>query len=238
MREASLRTIIFALAGLAMLAAIGAHAAAPAGDSKRGVSLFRACAACHSLAPDRNTTGPSLSGVWGRKAGSLESFERFSPALKDSNVVWDETSLDDWLKSPAHFIPENRMVFEGVADARQRADLIAYLKEVGSGQSSTGGPGGMGAAMGGGAQFPDLKKLGPEHQVQAMRYCRDTYHVDTADGKSTDFWEANLRFKTDSSDTGPQSGKPVIMPAGMMGDRASVFFAAPEEIGAFIKHQC
>jgi cytochrome c len=237
-RELKVRTVTFAFAGLAALAAIGAQAAAPAGDSKRGAVLFRACAACHSLAPDRNMTGPSLAGVWGRMAGSLESFDRFSPALKASNVVWDETSLDDWLKSPAHFVPENRMTFEGVADSRQRADLIAYLKEASSAPSPAAGSGGMGAAMGGGAQFPDLKLLGPEHQVQAMRYCRDTYHVDTADGKSTDFWEANLRFKTDSSGTGPQSGKPVIMPAGMMGDRASVFFAAPEEIGAFIKHQC
>jgi len=54
----------------------------------------------------------------------------------------------------------------------------------------------------------------------------------------TNFWEANLRFKTDSSDAGPAAGKPVIMRAGMMGDRASVFFAAPDEISAFIKHRC
>ena len=86
--------------------------------------------------------------------------------------------------------------------------------------------------------FEDLKKLGSDHEVQAIRYCHDTYHVMTADGQSSDFWEANLRFKTDSSDAGPLSGKPVIMRAGMMGDRASVFFAAPEEMSAFIKHQC
>ena len=59
-----------------------------------------------------------------------------------------------------------------------------------------------------------------------------------ADGKTADFWEANLRFKTDASSTGPLAGKPVIMPAGMMGDRASVFFAAPGEISTFIKQQC
>ena len=88
------------------------------------------------------------------------------------------------------------------------------------------------------APFEDLKKLGSDHEVQAIRYCHDSYHVMTADGQSSDFWEANLRFKTDSSDAGPLSGKPVIMRAGMMGDRASVFFAAPEEMSAFIKHQC
>jgi cytochrome c len=86
--------------------------------------------------------------------------------------------------------------------------------------------------------FQDLKKLGAERQILAIRYCHDTYKVTTADGQIADFWEANLRLKTDSSDTGPLAGKPIILPAGMMGDRASVFFAAPEEISTFIKHQC
>jgi hypothetical protein len=60
----------------------------------------------------------------------------------------------------------------------------------------------------------------------------------TADGKTRDFWERNLRFKTDVSDDGPQKGGPAIVPAGMMGDRADVIFAAPEEISGFITHQC
>jgi cytochrome c len=220
----------------------GARAETPSGEAKRGAQLFRACAACHSLAPDRNMTGPSLAGIWGRKAGSLESFERYSPALKASNAVWDEKTLDEWLKSPPRLIPDNRMIFAGISDTRQRADLIAFLKGASAGQlpAATGGQsGGMQGMMGGAtAPFEDLKKLGSDHEVQAIRYCHDTYHVMTADGQSSDFWEANLRFKTDSSDAGPLSGKPVIMPAGMMGDRASVFFAAPEEMSAFIKHQC
>jgi len=220
----------------------GARAETPSGDAKRGAQLFRACAACHSLAPDRNMTGPSLAGIWERKAGSLERFERYSPALKASNAVWDEKTFDEWLKSPPRLIPDNRMIFAGISDTRQRADLIAFLKGASAGQlpTATGREGGgMGSMMGGAtAPFEDLKKLGSDHEVQAIRYCHDSYHVMTADGQSSDFWEANLRFKTDSSDAGPLSGKPVIMRAGMMGDRASVFFAAPEEMSAFIKHQC
>jgi cytochrome c len=216
----------------AALVASAADAAAPSGNATQGALLYRACAACHSLVPDRNMTGPSLAGVWGRKAGGLASFERYSPALQESQVVWNESTLDPWLKAPAQFIPHSRMTFAGIADAKQRADLIAYLKEASAGQK----PAGQQTAAA--PQFPDLKKLGPEHQVRAIRYCHDTYEVTTADGKVLAFWEANLRFKTDSSDAGPPSGKPAIMPAGMMGDRASVYFAAPEEIGAFIKHQC
>jgi cytochrome c len=216
-------------ATLVSTALLSVAPASAAGDAEKGAALFRACVACHSLKTDQNMTGPSLAGVWGRKAGTLSSFERYSPELKSSNIVWDENSLDAWLKSPKSLVPQNRMIFPGMSDSRQRADLIAFLKTASTGHAVAQ------PAMSG---FEDLKKLGPDRQVQAIRYCHDTYNVTTADGESADFWEANLRFKTDSSGTGPLAGKPVIMPAGMRGDRASVFFAAPEEISAFIKHQC
>jgi cytochrome c len=232
------RKLSIAIAVAAALLAARAQAQTGTGDPVRGAQLFGACAACHSTTRDRNMTGPSLYGVWDRKAGTLPSFPRYSSALKASGVVWDEKTLDAWLASPARFIPGNHMTFAGVTDALQRADLIAYLKAASSGQApptdnrSDGMMGGMAP------QFQDLKKVGPDRQVRAVSYCGDTYRVTTADGNEQAFWEANLRFKTDSGDTGPLKGTPVILPAGMMGDRASVFFAAPEEISAFIKHQC
>jgi cytochrome c len=216
------------LASLALLPAAAAPATA-AGDAEKDAALFPACVACHSLKPEQNMTGPSLAGIWGRKAGTLGSFDRYSPALKSSDIVWDENSLDAWLKSPQSLVPQNRMIFPGMSDARQRADVIAFLKTTSAGHDA-----GPATAPG----FQDLKKLGADRQVQAIRFCRDTYHVTTADGETADFWEANLRFKTDSSQTGPLPDKPTLMPAGMMGDRASVFFASPEEISSFIKHQC
>jgi len=85
-------------------------------------------------------------------------------------------------------------------------------------------------------QFQNLKEAGPDRQVVTIRYDKDTYKVTTADGRSTDFSEANLRFKIDSSDYGPLAGRPVILPSGMMGDRALVFFASPAEMSALIKH--
>lgn len=182
MRLTMRKPLLLTLTGMVIVVAVAAHAATPTGDAKRGAELFRACAACHSFVPDRNMTGPSLA-VWDRQAGSLKSFERYSPALKISHVVWDEKPLDEWLKSPSRFIPQNRMTFAGISDARQRADLIAFLKEASSAQTSaenSGQAGGMGAMRGGaGAQFGDLKKLGPDHQVQAIRYCHDTYQLTT-----------------------------------------------------------
>ena len=84
----------------------------------------------------------------------------------------------------------------------------------------------------------DLKKAPPQGQVTGIGHCGDTYTVKTADGKVNKVWEFNLRFKTDSSALGPQQGKPVIVGAGMQGDRASVVFAAPNEISTFIRAEC
>ena len=92
--------------------------------------------------------------------------------------------------------------------------------------------------MGGGAHVPNLKTLEPNMLVKAITYCRDTYRVTTADGKTRAFWERNLRLKTDSSKDGPLSGAPALLSAGMMGDRADVIFAAPEEISKAIEARC
>ena len=72
----------------------------------------------------------------------------------------------------------------------------------------------------------------------AIRHCRDTYKVTTGNGKARDFWERNLRFKTDSSEDGPEKGAPAIVDAGMMGDRADVIFAGPEEISTYVERKC
>ena len=187
-------------------------------------------------------TGPSLANLWGRKAGSLPSFERYSDALKSSGIIWDDRALDGWLTDPERMVPDNEMPFEGIKDGRVRADLLAFLKEAtkpGAPQQTAqqGGMKGMGGMMGGGRD-PNLKKLEPGQQVKAITHCRDTYRVTTADGKTRAFWERNLRFRTDSGQEGPEKGAPAITPAGMMGDRAAVIFAAPEEIAKMIESRC
>jgi len=212
------------------------------GDPARGRHVFGACAACHSLQPDRNMTGPSLANVWNRKAGTLPSFSRYSDALKSANIEWNDKTLDAWIKNPQHVVPGNQMTFPGIQNAQQRADLLAFLKQA----TESGGPrpapegggmGGMGGMMGGGKEA-DLKKLEPEQRVQSITYCKDTYTVTTANGKARKFWERNLRLMTDSSARGPDKNAPALLPAGMLGDRADVIFSGPGEISQLVKGKC
>ena len=232
----------FAAAGV-LIAAFASNAGAEDGNPARGQRIFRACAACHSLQPGRNMTGPSLSNLWNRKAGGLPGFTRYSDALKSSDIHWNDNTLDAWIADPQQVIPGNDMTFAGLKDAQQRADLIAFLKQATSdgakqlAQHDGMMGGGMGGMMGGG-QAPNLKKLAPEDRVQAISYCRDTYTVTTTDGKNRKFWERNLRLKTDSSSDGPEKNAPALIGAGMMGDRADVIFADPSEINRFISSKC
>jgi cytochrome c len=206
------------------------------GDVTRGQRAFNACAACHSLEPNRNMTGPSLAELWNRKAGSLSSFPRYSPELKSSGIVWDDQTLDAWIADPQHLIPGNQMTFPGIKNRQQREDLLAFLKDATQPSASAQQGRQMGGMMGG--SVPNLKNLDREDRVETIGYCGDTYRVTTADGKMRAFWERNLRFKTDSSDDGPQRDAPALVRAGMIGDRADVIFAAPDEIGAFVKRGC
>jgi cytochrome c len=99
-------------------------ATARAQDVEMGKQAFAACAPCH--APDQNGVGPKIGGILNRTAGSVEGF-RYSRAMKNSGIVWDEKSLDAYLAEPQKRVPGNLMPFSGIADAKKRSDLIAYL---------------------------------------------------------------------------------------------------------------
>jgi cytochrome c len=90
---------------IALLLLTACRATAEPGNATRGERMYRACVACHSLEPNRNMTGPSLAEIWNRKAGSLPSFPRYSPALKSAGIIWTDDTLDEWIKDPQHFIP-------------------------------------------------------------------------------------------------------------------------------------
>jgi cytochrome c len=115
-------TIRWALAALLVLPGLAARAQ----DAGVGKAAFAQCTACHSV-DGSNGVGPSLQGVVGRKVGSLAGFH-YSRAMKSTAYSWDAAHLDAYLANPQAAIPGNVMPFSGVADAKQRADLVAYLQ--------------------------------------------------------------------------------------------------------------
>ena len=113
-----------ATAALSVLLLSGAARAD--GDAARGEARFQDCAACHKLEAGANNVGPSLHGIFTRKAGEIADF-RYSPAIKRSGIVWTPETLDKFITDPQALVPGNRMPYAGIANASDRADLIAYL---------------------------------------------------------------------------------------------------------------
>jgi cytochrome c len=227
-------SVLLGLALAAGLATGQAWAQPQPGNPGRGAALFGQCLACHSIEPGVHLSGPSLARIWGRRAGTVPGFTRYSEPLAHSGVTWDERTLDRWLEHPQTVIPGTLMTFPGLKDAGQRADVIAYLEALAAGQAPPPASRGMMA----GPPRPDLKTVPPGRRVRAIRYCNDGYHVTTEDGRTRPFWEFNLRLKTDSSALGPPPGKPALVGAGMQGDRASIVFASPEEISRMVEMKC
>jgi cytochrome c len=230
--------------GLLLAASLALVAWAGSADAQdnpqRGAMVYGVCAACHSLKPGVHLTGPSLANLWGKKAGSVEAFVRYSKALKATNITWDENTLNSWLANPNAMVPGNYMTFRGIQDNKQRGDLIAFLRLAmapGGGQSVVEQR--LILADTAEGQVPEpIASVGPDQQVTAIRHCGDTYFVTTANGAETPYWELNVRLKTDTGTTGPHPGKPVLLPAGMQGDRVSIVFADPAEISRFVEKRC
>jgi cytochrome c len=120
-REIACVAIAFGLITRVAFAALPAH-----GDAKRGEILYRNCQGCHSI--DRNSVGPMHRGVLGRVAGTVEGYH-YSQALKNAKITWTEETLDRWLANPQGLVPGSSMFYQ-VANPRDRADLIAFLREL------------------------------------------------------------------------------------------------------------
>lgn len=100
-----------------------------AGDAKKGERVFGRCRACHVVTGRQTRAGPSLENIFGRPAGTEPGYSRYSKALRESGIVWNERSLDEWFSSPVDFLPGNKMNLAPIRTARDRMDLIAYLRQ-------------------------------------------------------------------------------------------------------------
>lgn len=121
------------------LATTLAGAATDAAALRRGEQIYERCMGCHSI--ESNRAGPRHCGLFGRRAGTEPGFEGYSAAMRRSGIVWDERTLDRFLSDPAKTVPGTAMGYAGIADARERSDLIAYLQlATRSGGSCHAGP--------------------------------------------------------------------------------------------------
>ena len=96
-------------------------------DLANGEAKFALCQSCHTITPGgANMTGPNLHSVFGKKSASNPDF-KYSDALKGAGWLWDADKLNQWLEKPQTFLPGTKMTFAGLADAKDRTDLIAFL---------------------------------------------------------------------------------------------------------------
>jgi cytochrome c len=124
-RRVALRSLALSVIALAGARTAFDGTARAAGDAARGEVLYQGCEDCHSI--DKNDVGPLHRGVVGRVAGTVPDYN-YSPALRASKLVWTEHNLDKWLADPQAVVPGTKMFYE-VDDPKDRADLIAFLKE-------------------------------------------------------------------------------------------------------------
>jgi cytochrome c len=113
-----------------LIAAASATLSVPAladGDPDRGKKVFNKCSACHVVDQEKNRVGPHLVGLFGRTSGSVEGF-KYSTAMKEAQIIWEDTTLDAYLENPKQYVKGTRMSFAGLKKEKDRQDVIAYLK--------------------------------------------------------------------------------------------------------------
>lgn len=113
---------------LVSLSLVALTCAAHAQDAEAGKKVFNKCRACHQVGPTaKNSVGPELNGLIGRKAGSVEGYN-YSDANKNSGITWDEATFAEYIKNPKAKVPGTKMAFAGITKEQEIKDLTAFLK--------------------------------------------------------------------------------------------------------------
>jgi cytochrome c len=124
-----MRTSLALVGGLASMLGLSMLTPVSAQDVENGAEVYKKCRACHQIGEGaKNAVGPSLNGLFGRKAGTIEGFS-YSDANKNSGITWDDATFANYIKDPRTAMPGNKMAFAGVKDPEDIKDLTAFLKQ-------------------------------------------------------------------------------------------------------------
>ena len=133
-----MRTTLLAAIAALLLASPFAFSQDPAsdrtlsaqGDAEAGRTVFFRCQACHRVTGGaRPLAGPNLDNIFGRMAGTSDTYPPYSKAVRESGIVWSEQALNQWMADPQNFLPGNKMPFAGVRSEQDRKDLLAFLRQ-------------------------------------------------------------------------------------------------------------
>ena len=101
-----------------------ATSALASGDAVAGEKVFKKCKACHVADAEKHKTGPHLVNIMGRAAGSVDGYKKYSKAMKSSDIVWNEETLDGYLEKPKAYVKGTRMVFAGLGKEADRTNVM------------------------------------------------------------------------------------------------------------------
>lgn len=121
--------MLYSVPAALLVALLAVSPALAAGDANKGKRVFNKCKACHVVNAEKNRIGPHLVGIFGRRAGTIKKY-RYSKAMRESGIVWNDETLNAYLASPRKFVRGTRMVFAGLKKPSDREDVLAYLREV------------------------------------------------------------------------------------------------------------
>jgi cytochrome c len=120
--------LLFSLSAPAFAQSTNTTGAAGGGDGQ--LVFNNACRTCHTVKQGDNRLGPNLSGIIGRKAGSLPDYNNYSSSMKNAGVTWDKATLDRFIADPDAVVPGHNMKpFGGIASAEERAKIVAFLEK-------------------------------------------------------------------------------------------------------------
>jgi cytochrome c len=204
---------------------------------KKGAAQFSKCYFCHSLKASVHMTGPSLAGIWNAKAASQKDFELYSDSLKKSGLVWDEKTMQNWLRNPKHLVPGTSMTYDFAGDDESLENLIEFLKvaTVPDGYKTVLNKKWISKEFADGQRPRSWIEPSDDQVVEKIEYCKSIYTIYRKASGVSKYWEENINLRVSASDRNGGIKSIRILPTGSLGDRFLILFPSFVSMNKSIK---